>query len=186
MHVGLGKTQGNDARVFLAVAFWLAGGALSSLAAVITMNTQTITMHTPIVPTDMREVLRERLDVREQAALRRVGAQMIAEAAELPPTTWVAEHLRLEVDEWGERVLPELALRMAVDRRRDAAEPWIRRRSDRCPLTLEEEACLRRVASFQRAEATELGPGSSVGARLDGWGIRLGLECENPSRPGLA
>lgn len=53
---------------------------------------------------------------------------------------------RLEVDEWGERVLPELALLMAVDRRQDAAEPWIRRRSDRCPSTLEEEACLRRVA----------------------------------------
>jgi hypothetical protein len=183
VRVGLGKTQGHDARVFLAVAFRLAGGALTSLAEVITMHTQTITMHTPIVPTDMREV-RQRLDVREQAALRRVGAQMIAEAAELPPTTWVAEHLRLEVDEWGERVLPELALHMAVDRRQDAAEPWIRRRSDRCPLTLEEEACLRRVASFQRAEATELGSGSSVGARLDSWGIRLALECENPSAPG--
>jgi hypothetical protein len=147
------------------------------------MNTQTITMHAPIVPTDMREVLRERLEVREQAALRRVGAQMIAEAAELPATTWVAEHLRLEVDGWGERVLPELALLMAAGRRQDAAEPWIRSRSDRCPLTLEEEACLRRVASFQRAEATELGSGSSVGVRLDSWGLRLGLESENPRAP---
>jgi len=125
------------------------------------------------------------VDAHEQAALRRVTAQMIAEAAELSPTTWVAGRLRLEVDDWGERVLPELALLMAVDRRQDSPESWIRIRSDRCPLASEEEACLRRVAALLRAEAAELGPDSSVGARLDGWGIRLALECENPSRPGL-
>jgi hypothetical protein len=150
---------------------------LVSTREVITMNTQTI-------PT-RRSNGSERLGGREQAALRRVAAQMIAESAELPPTTWVAERLRLELDGWGERVLPELASLMAVDRRADSSQSWIRRRSDRCPLTLEDEACLRRVAALLRAEATELGPESSVGARLDGWGIRLGLECENPSAPGL-
>jgi len=155
---------------------WLRG-ALVATPGAITMNTQAI-------PT-RRSDGSERLRGREQAALRRVAAQMIAESAELPPTTWVAERLRLEPDAWGERVLPELAALMAVDRRRDSSQSWVRRRSDHCPLTLDDEACLRRVAALLRAEATELGPDSSVGARLDGWGIRLGLECENPSAPGL-
>jgi len=125
------------------------------------------------------------VDAHEQAAVRRLTAQMIAEAAELPPTTWVAGRLHIEVDDWDERVLPELALLMAADRRQNSAQSWVRVRSDRCPLTLEEEACLRRVAALLRAEAAELGPESSVGARLDSRGIRLALECENPNRPGL-
>ena len=148
------------------------------------MNAQTSTMNTPAFTPHTRAGS-QRLDAREHAALRRVAAQMISEAAELPPTSWATEHLRLDVDEWGERVLPELASLMAVDRRQDSPESWIRVRSDRCPLASEEEACLRRVAALLRAEAAELGPESSVGARLDGWGIRLALECENPSRPGL-
>jgi hypothetical protein len=146
------------------------------------MNAQTITMHAPISPTHMR-MGQQRLEAREQAALRRVAAQMIAEAAELPPTSWVAQHLRIEVDEWGERVLPELARVMAVERRQDAAQSWIRRRSDRCPLTWDEEACLRRIGSLFRAEAAELGPKSSAGTRLDGWGIRLAMECESATEP---
>jgi hypothetical protein len=148
------------------------------------MNAQTMTMNQPIVPTQMRK-RPQQLGGCEQAALRRVAAQMVAEAAELPPTSWVAEHLRLDVDEWGERVLPELALFMAVERRQDAPQAWIRRRSDRCPLTWEEEACLRRVASLFRAEAAELGAESSVRTRLDSWGIHLAVECENANGPQL-
>jgi hypothetical protein len=146
------------------------------------MTAQTITMHSPIAPTDMCTG-QQRVEAREQAALRRVAAQMIAEAAELPSTSWVAEHLRIEVDEWGERVLPQLACVMAVEGRQDAAQSWIRRRSDRCPLTWDEEACLRRIASLFRAEAAELGPNSSAGTRLDSWGIRLAMECENATGP---
>jgi hypothetical protein len=161
-----------------------AGGACISTPEVMMMNAQTMTTHMPIVPTHMRK-RPPRLGAREQAALRRVAAQMVAEAAELPPTSWVAEHLRLDVDEWGERVLPELAVFMAVERRQDPAQDWIRRRSDRCPLTWEEEACLRRVASLFRAEAAELGAESSVRTRLDSWGIHLALECENANGPRL-
>ncbi len=136
-------------------------------------------MNRQAVSTD-RRARAHRPDAREQAALRRVAAQMQAEAAELPATTWVAERLRLEVDQWGERVLPELALLMAIDRRQEPAQSWTRRRPDGCPLTMEEEACLRRVAALLRAEAAELGSDSSVGARLDSWGIQLALECESP------
>jgi hypothetical protein len=119
-------------------------------------------------------------NAREQAALRRVAAQMNAEAAELPPNTWLAQRLRVEVDEWGERVLPELALRMAIDREPESAQSWVRMRSERSPLTLAEESCLRRLAALLRAEGAELGTESSVGTRLDSWGIRLSLECERP------
>ena len=123
----------------------------------------------------------QQLDAREDAASRRVAAQMNAEAAELPPTAWVAERLRLQVDEWGDRVLPELASLMAIDRGQQPAQSWTRRRADLSPLTLEEEACLRRVAALLRAEAAELGSESPLGARLDSWGIKLALECESPS-----
>jgi hypothetical protein len=119
------------------------------------------------------------LDAHEDAALRRVAAQTNAEAAELPPTAWVAE--RLQVDEWGDRVLPELASLMAVDRGQQPAQSWTRRRADRSPATLEGEACLRRVAALLRAEAAELGSESPLGARLGSWGIKLALECESPS-----
>jgi hypothetical protein len=132
-----------------------------------------------------RRTRSQRPDAREQAALRRVAAQMQAEAAELPPTTWVAERLHLQVDEWGERVLPELALLMAIDRRQEWAQSWMRRRPEGCPLTMEEEACLRRVAALLRAEAAELGSESPVGARLDSWGIQLALDCEHPNGLGL-
>jgi hypothetical protein len=139
-------------------------------------------MNTQIVPIS-RRTRSHRPDAREQAALRRVAAQMQAEAAELPPTTWAAERLQLEIDEWGERVLPELALLMAIDRRQEWAQSWMRRRPEGCPLTMEEEACLRRVAALLRAEAAELGSESPVGARLDSWGIQLALDCEHPSGP---
>jgi len=148
------------------------------------MNTQTISVNRP---TDIARgrATSQRLDPREQAALRRVAAQMTAEAAELPPTTWAAERLRLDVHEWGERVLPELASLVAAEPTHESAGSWTRTRSDGCPLTLEEEACLRRVASNLRAEAAELGPGSPVGSRLDSWGIKLALDCESPRPPRL-
>ncbi|MGP8240921.1 MAG: hypothetical protein ACLQQB_04025 [Solirubrobacteraceae bacterium] len=156
------------------------------------MSTLTVPTHRREAPQQMDARTRAPLprvaaqmvvDPREQAALRRLSAQMIAEANELAPTTWAAQRLRLEVDGWGERVLPELAVLMAVDRTQDSAQSWIRTRSVRCPLALEEEASLRRVAALLRAEAAELGSESSVGARLDSWGIRLAVECENPGRP---
>jgi hypothetical protein len=119
-------------------------------------------------------------DTREQAALRRVGAQIHAEAAELPPTAWLAERLGLGIDEWDEHVLPELATAMANGRGPEPPQSWVRVRSERCPLMLAEEACVRRVAAFLRAEAAELGPASSVGTHLESLGIRLALECESP------
>ena len=148
------------------------------------MNTQTISLGRPSDPVRSRGEA-QRLDPRERAALRRVAAQMTAEAAELPPTTWAAARLRLDVDEWGERVLPELASLMEADRSHDSSGSWTRTRSDGCPLSLDEEACLRRVASNLRAEAAELGPGSLVGSRLDSWGIKLALDCESPRPPRL-
>jgi len=117
----------------------------------------------------------------EEAALRRVAAEMTVEAAELPPTSWVAVHLRLGVEGWGERVLPELFSLMAAEDAAQPAQPWIRVRSDHCPLTLEEEASLRRVSAILRAEGAELVPTSQVGARLNSWGIRLAVEFERPS-----
>jgi len=119
-------------------------------------------------------------DTRERAALRRVAAQINAEAAELPDNAWLAERLGLEIRLWDERVLPELALIMAYEEWPEPPESWVRGRSDRCPLTLVEEACLRRVAAALRAEASELGPESGVGAYLESLGIRLALECERP------
>jgi len=148
------------------------------------MSPQTISVSTP-TDTPRRREESQRLDPREQAALRRVAAQMIAEAAELPSTSWAAQRLRVDVDEWGERVLPELASLMAAEPGQQSAGSWIRTRSDRCRLTLEEEACLRRVASNLRAEAAELGPGSVMGSRLDSWVIRLALDCERRRPPRL-
>ena len=123
----------------------------------------------------------QQLAEHEQAALRRVAAEMTAEAAELPPTSWAAVHLRLGVEGWGERVLPELFSLMATEDAEQPAQSWIRVRSDHCPLTLVEEASLRRVSVILRAEGAELGPTSQVGAQLNSWGIRLALECERPS-----
>jgi hypothetical protein len=123
----------------------------------------------------------QELAEQEQAALRRVAAEMTAEAAELPPTSWVAVHLRLGVEGWGERVLPELFSLMAAEDADQPAQSWIRVRSDHCPLTLAEEASLRRVSAILQAEGAELGPTSQVGSRLNSWGIRLALECERPS-----
>jgi hypothetical protein len=119
-------------------------------------------------------------DAREQAALRRVTAQIAAEAAELPPNTWLAKRLDLEIKEWEDQVLPQLAVAMARERGPEPPQPWVRMRSERCPLMLADEACLRRIAAILRAEATELGPESVVGAHLDRLGIRLALECESP------
>jgi hypothetical protein len=124
------------------------------------------------------------LHEREEASLRRLTAQMHAEADELPGGGWVVEHLhpKGDVREWGERVLPELATLMAAEAADEPADSWVRRRTDRSPLRDEEEACLRRVAALLRAEAAELGDGSRLGRRLDGWGIRLALRCEVPER----
>ena len=124
------------------------------------------------------------LHEREEASLRRLSAQMHAEAEELPQGGWVAERLDSQASlwEWGERVLPELAALMAVEAAHEPAGSWVRRRSDQSPLREDEEACLRRMAALLRAEAAELGEGSRLGRRLDGWGIRLALRCEVPDR----
>lgn len=81
---------------------------------------------------------------------------------------------------WDERLLPELALIMAYDGWPEPPASWARGRSERCPLTLVEEACLRRVAAVLRAEASELAPESGVAAYPENLGIRLALECERP------
>ena len=117
----------------------------------------------------------------EQAALRRVAAHVNAEAAELPPDTWLAPRLEIEIHQWGERVLPDLARLMSGERGSDPMVSWVRVRSDRCPLTRTEESCLRRIASVLRAEADELGPASSVGVHLSRLGIMIWLECEPPA-----
>jgi hypothetical protein len=124
------------------------------------------------------------LNEREEASLRRLTAQMQAEADELPQGGWVAERLDSQdgLWEWGERVLPELAALMAAETAHEPARSWVRRRSDQSPLREEEEACLRRMAALLRAEAAELGDGSRLATRLDGWGIRLALRCEAPER----
>ena len=124
------------------------------------------------------------LHEREAASLRRVAAQMQAEADELPQGGWVAERLgpQAGLGEWGERVLPELAALTAAEAAREPAHSWVRRRSEWSPLSEEEEACLRRMAALLRAEAAELGGDSGLGRRLDGWGIRLALECEASDR----
>ena len=119
-------------------------------------------------------------DAREQAALRRVAAQISAEAAELPPNTWLAERLGLEIGVWDKQVLPELALAMTGELGPEPPQPWVRVRPERCPLMLAEEASLRRIATVLRSEAAELAPESSVAAHLDGLGIRLALACETP------
>jgi hypothetical protein len=115
---------------------------------------------------------------REQAALRRVSAHVNAEAAELPSNTWLAERLGIEINQWDELVLPELARLMSSDRGSGSPQSLARVRSDRCPLTELEESCLRRIAAVLRAEADELGSESPLGARLDRLGITLWLECE--------
>jgi len=118
---------------------------------------------------------------RERAALRRVSAHLSAEAAELPPDTWLGERLDIEIDQWGERVLPDLARLMSSEQRsEESAHAWARVRSNSCPLTQPEESCLRRIAAVLRAEADELGSESPVGAHLDRVGIMLWLECEAP------
>ncbi len=125
------------------------------------------------------------VDAHEQAALRRLTAQMIAEAVELPPTTWVAGACTSKSMDPDAASAPRASLAHGpLTAGKTRPQSWVRVRSDRCPLTLEEEACLSRVAALLRAEAVELGPESSVGARLDSRGIRLALECENPNRPG--
>jgi hypothetical protein len=120
-------------------------------------------------------------DAPERAALRRVAAQITAEAAELPENTWLAERLDLEIRVWDKQVLPELALAMAGEPGPEPPESWVRVRPEGCPLMLAEEASLRRVAALLRAEAAELGSESVGGAYLDSLGIRLALECESPS-----
>jgi hypothetical protein len=120
-------------------------------------------------------------DAREQAALRRVTAQIAAEAAELPDDTWLAERLGLEIRVWDKQVIPELALAMTGEPGPQPPESWVRVRPERCPLMVAEEAALRRLAALLRAEAAELGPESAGGAYLDSLGIRLAVECERPA-----
>lgn len=114
----------------------------------------------------------------EEAALRRVSALMRAEAAELDERCWLARHLEVAVEDlrvWGPRVLPELrALTSPTGIR--YADPWAAG-PDPCPLAPPEVAALRRIGVWMRAEAAELG-GSQLARRLDGWGVRLALECE--------
>jgi hypothetical protein len=114
----------------------------------------------------------------EEAALRRVSALMRAEAAELDATGWLARHLEVTVEDlriWGPRVLPELRALTSPNGARDA-DPWAAG-PDPCPLAPAEAAALRRIGTWMRAEAAELG-GSPLARRLDGWGVRLALECE--------
>ena len=126
------------------------------------------------------------IDHREEAALRRLAAHMRAEAEELEGT-WVAERFDsgAELPHWGDRVIPELTALMSTEGTPTivASPVFVRRRTDPCPLSEEEEACLRRTAALLRAEAAELGRDSDVGRRFDGWGSRLALECEAPNRP---
>lgn len=113
----------------------------------------------------------------EEAALRRVSALMRAEAAELDKTCWLARHLEVDVEDlrvWGPRVLPELQALMSP-RGVGYGDPWAAS-PDPCPLEPAEHAALRRIAAWMRAEAAELG-GSALARRLDGWGVRLALEC---------
>ena len=117
---------------------------------------------------------------RDQAALRRVSAHLDAEAAELPPNTWLADRLEIEINQWSERVLPELARLMSSESGSALPYSSVRMRSDHCPLTPPEEACLRRIAAVLRAEADELGTESPLGTRLDRLGIMIRLECEAP------
>ena len=117
---------------------------------------------------------------RERAALRRVSAHINAEAAELPANTWLAERLGIAIDQWGEQVLPDLTRLMSSERGPEMTPLWARERSDGCPLSQQEEACLRRIAAVLRAEADELGSESPIGADLDRLGIMLWLECEAP------
>ena len=118
----------------------------------------------------------------EEAALRRVSAHLQAEAAELDPGSWL--HARIVGDhwvgDWGERVLPELAGLMSEDWEVDR---WVGRSHERCPLDGRDEAALRRLAAHLRAEARELGDESPLGRRLEGWGIRIALDCGRPETP---
>ena len=126
------------------------------------------------------------IDRREQAALRRLAAHMKAEAVELDGK-WVAERLDSDagLPDWGERVIPELTALMSTEGTPTVvpARTWASRRTDPCPLSGDEEACLRRTAALLRAEAAELGGESEIGRRFDAWGSRLALECEDPDRP---
>ena len=125
-------------------------------------------------------------DNRERAALRRLAAHMKAEAVELDGK-WVAPRLDSDagLPDWGERVIPELTALMSTEGTPTVvpARTWTGRRTDACPLSREEEACLRRTAALLRAEAAELGGESEIGRRFDAWGSRLALECEDPDRP---
>jgi len=126
------------------------------------------------------------INQREQAALRRLAAHMSAEVAELEER-WVADRMGPDagLPDWGERVIPELSALMSVEGTPTVvpSEVWVRHRTDQCPLSQEEEACLRRTAALLRAEAAELGGDSEIGRRFDRWGNRLALECEEPNRP---
>lgn len=120
---------------------------------------------------------------REEAALRRVTSAMRAEAAELPPESWV--RLRLEqgpLADWGESLLDDLAALMRAESAGGDGSFFVPR-PRACPLDEREEASLRRLATLLRAEAAELDSlSSAVGRRLYGLGVRLALECEHPLR----
>jgi hypothetical protein len=126
------------------------------------------------------------IDQREQAALRRLAAHMRAEAAELEER-WVAHRIGPDagLPDWGERVIPELSALMSAEGTPtvEPSQAWVRHRTEGCPLSWEEEACLRRTAALLRAEAAELGEDSEIGRRFDRWGSQLAVECEDPSRP---
>jgi hypothetical protein len=118
----------------------------------------------------------------EEAAVRRLAALMRAEAAELGDVSWVGVRLGIGDEDlrgWGARVLPELQALMNAAGGSEV-EPWAVGRPEPCPLTSGEVAALRRVAHGMRAEAAELRPDSPLARRLDGWGVRLALECAEP------
>jgi hypothetical protein len=122
----------------------------------------------------------------DDAALRRLTALTRAEAGELEVGSWVRQRLEANAatPDWPERVLPEL-LAMRGPERLDPERLWPE--AGQSMLSDDEEAALRRLGSAMRAEAAELARrGSPVGARLEGWGIRLILEGGRTSGPAWA
>src|SRR5437660_421421 len=118
----------------------------------------------------------------DDAALRRLTALTRAEAGELEAGSWVRQRLEANAatPDWPERMLPELVA-MRGPERLDPDRLWPT--VGQSMLSDDEEAALRRLGSAMRAEAAELARRSSpVGARLEGWGIRLMLEAGRTER----
>jgi hypothetical protein len=118
----------------------------------------------------------------EEAALRRLSAHLRAEAEELEPGSWLHERLVAEewIGEWCDRIVADVGRLMGPSWESDR---WVGRAYERCPLEAPEEASLRRLAAVMRAEAAELGDRSALGRRLEGWAIRIALDCGRAEAP---